>query len=94
MMKRKFNVKKLRKTFNEAERLGVKKNGDYSEVGGPDNIGDIGVNGLSVRLYDKVCRLYNLTHSRKKPNFESLRDTCIDIVNYGAYAVMILDGEW
>ena len=89
-----LNVKKLKAVFKEAKELGERKNADYHKDSGPDNIGDMGLDGISVRLYDKVCRLYSLTRKTDDPNFESIRDTLLDIVNYSAYGVMIQDKEW
>jgi hypothetical protein len=68
----------------------VSKQNDY----GPDNIrlapgGPL--NGLRVRLYDKIARLSNLIDTGATPENESLRDTMIDIANYGVIGVMILD---
>jgi hypothetical protein len=68
----------------------VSKQNDY----GPDNIrrspgGPL--NGLTVRLYDKIARLNNLLETGATPENESLRDTFIDIANYGVIGVMILD---
>ncbi len=78
----------------EAMKLAIRKNADYSgdKI---DNISLTGVNGISVRLLDKVSRAYNLS-SGKDPMIkdESLRDTFIDIVNYAVFAVMMIDGAW
>lgn len=68
----------------------ISKQNDY----GPDNIrlapgGPL--NGLRVRLYDKIARLSNLIDTGATPENESLRDTFIDIANYGVIGVMILD---
>jgi len=68
----------------------VKKQNDY----GPDNIRKSPggpLNGLTVRLYDKLARLNNLLETGATPENESLRDTLIDIANYGVIGVMILD---
>lgn len=71
----------------------VKKQNDY----GPNNIQNAPggpLNGLQVRLYDKMSRLVNLIQSGKKPENESLRDTFVDIANYGVIGMMILDGKF
>lgn len=68
----------------------VKKQKDY----GPDNIRKSPggpLNGLTVRLYDKLARLNNLLETGATPENESLRDTFIDIANYGVIGTMILD---
>ena len=68
----------------------VRKQRDY----GPDNIRRSpggALNGLTVRLYDKIARLNNLISTGATPENESLRDTFIDIANYGVIGIMILD---
>lgn len=68
----------------------VKKQKDY----GPDNIRKAPggpLNGLSVRLHDKIARLSNLLETGATPENESLRDTFVDIANYGVIGVMLLD---
>lgn len=74
----------------EAYDILIAKQKDY----GPDNINKSpggAMNGLTVRLYDKIARLNNLTQNNKKPEFESLRDTFIDIMNYATIGIMLLD---
>ena len=71
----------------------VQKHDDY----GPDNISDApggALNGLSVRLHDKVARLNNLLSNHKKPKNETIQDTFIDILNYALIALLVLDGKW
>lgn len=78
---------------DELIELMVKKNQDY----GSSNIMDApggAENGLAVRLHDKVARLTNLLATDSKPNYESIRDTFIDIANYGMIGVLVLDGQW
>jgi len=79
--------------YEELLAILVSKQADY----GPNNIqlapgGPL--NGLQVRLYDKMSRLINLIASGADPENESLRDTFIDIANYGAIGVMVLDGTF
>lgn len=76
--------------YQELQDILVKKQKDY----GPNNIRNAPggpLNGLSVRLYDKMSRLKNLIESGATPENESLRDTFIDIANYGVIGLMILD---
>ena len=73
--------------------LMVKKHNDY----GPSNISDApggALNGLSVRLHDKVARLNNLLSNEKEPENESIQDTFIDILNYAIIALLVIDGKW
>jgi hypothetical protein len=77
----------------EAVSLLVKKHKDY----GPTNISHApggALNGLSVRLHDKVARLGNLLASGKSPQNESIRDTLIDILNYAVIALLVIDEKW
>lgn len=77
----------------DAIALMVEKHSDY----GSSNITDApggALNGLSVRLHDKVARLNNLLSNNKTPNFESLEDTFVDIVNYAIIALLVMRGEW
>lgn len=81
------------RTFNEARALLLSKHQDY----GPKNIANAPggpLNGILVRLYDKIARLENLTATGAKPNHESLRDTLIDVGNFGIIGVLVVDGNW
>jgi hypothetical protein len=62
-------------------------NNILSTPGGP-------LQGIAVRLYDKVARLDNLTKTGNAPQNESIHDTLIDIANYAVIAMMVQDGEW
>ncbi len=44
--------------------------------------------GIVVRLTDKMQRLFQMTQPGAKPNFESVEDTAIDIINYAAMFIM------
>ena len=77
----------------KAIELLVQKHNDY----GPSNISDAPggpLNGLSVRLHDKVARLNNLLSNNKEPQNESVQDTFIDILNYALIALLVIDGKW
>ena len=69
-----------------------KKQMDYSS----DNITRFGLRGVIIRMYDKWCRLENLTkeHATIHVKDESLRDTLLDMANYAIIGVMLLDGDW
>ena len=80
-------------TYIKAIDLLVQKHDDY----GSTNISDApggALNGLSVRLHDKVARLNNLLSNHKKPKNETIEDTFIDILNYAIIALLVLDGKW
>jgi len=76
-----------------AGNLLLQKHKDY----GPKNIaGAPGgpLNGLRVRMWDKTARINHLIDSGATPENESLRDSFIDLLNYSAIALMVLDGNW
>ncbi len=79
--------------YAEAADLLLRKHRDY----GPGNIaGSPGgpLNGLRVRLYDKLARLNNLLDQDREPEFETLVDTLMDIGNYGLIGVLVERGDW
>ena len=81
------------KVYKEAEVLLISKHKDY----GPKNIsGSPGgpLNGLRVRMHDKLARINNLIDSGATPENESLRDSFIDMANYALIAMLVIDGDW
>ena len=79
--------------YHEAQSILVKKQLDY----GPKNIAFSPggpVNGLRVRMHDKLSRINNLIDSGATPENESLRDSFLDMMNYSAIGLMVLDGDW
>jgi hypothetical protein len=79
--------------LDSAGNLLLSKHHDY----GPKNIaGSPGgpINGLRVRMWDKIARINNLVDNNKNPNNESLRDSFLDLLNYSAIALMVLDNNW
>lgn len=73
----------------EALELFKKKNKDYG-----DSFATYGPIGVIVRIGDKISRLNSITKSGiNMVNDESLRDTLIDLHNYSAMAVMLMDEE-
>lgn len=79
--------------FDSAGELLLKKHHDY----GPHNIGNSPggpLNGLRVRMWDKMARINNLLDKGATPENESLRDSFLDLLNYSAIALMVLDGKW
>ena len=79
--------------FDGAGNLLLKKHRDY----GPTNISlspGGPLNGLRVRMHDKTARINHLIDSGATPENESLRDSFVDLLNYAAIALMVLDGVW
>lgn len=75
------------KVQSEAFDLFKKKNQDYG-----DAFATFGPVGVIVRMGDKINRLTSVTKNGVTLiNNESLRDTLIDLHNYSAMAVMLLD---
>lgn len=71
----------------EAVELFEKKNKDYG-----DAFATYGPIGVIVRMGDKISRLNSVTKSGiTMVNTESVRDTLIDLHNYAAMAIMLID---
>tara|TARA_B100000900_G_scaffold302365_1_gene260946 strand:+ start:2211 stop:2480 length:270 start_codon:yes stop_codon:yes gene_type:complete len=71
----------------EAFELFCKKNKDYG-----DAFATYGPIGVIVRIGDKINRLVSVSKNGiNMVNDESLRDTLIDLHNYSAMAVMLMD---
>ena len=74
---------------NEAISLFKKKNQDYG-----DSFANFGPVGVIVRMGDKINRLSSITKSSVSlVKTESIRDTLIDLHNYAAMAIMLMDEE-
>jgi len=83
----------LAKKFAEAQALLLKKHNDY----GPKNISQSPggpLNGLRVRMWDKLARINNLVDNGVTPSNESLRDSFIDMANYAIIGMKVIDGDW
>lgn len=75
------------KVQTEALNLFRKKNQDYG-----DAFANYGTVGVLVRLSDKISRAVSISNkSVTLINDESLRDTLIDLHNYAAMAIMLMD---
>jgi hypothetical protein len=87
------SVKHLDTILQELQYIMLKKHEDY----GPMNIsGAPGgpMNGLRVRMYDKLARLNNLVNSGDTPNYESIEDTLLDLANYAIIGLLVQRGQW
>lgn len=77
----------LQTVQKEALTLFEKKNKDYG-----DAFANFGTIGVLVRLSDKISRAVSISKSSVTlVNDESLRDTLIDLHNYAAMAIMLMD---
>ena len=82
-------VDQMKAVQNEGLELFKKKNTDYG-----DAFANYGVVGVLVRMGDKIARLQSITTKCVNlVNTESLRDTLIDLHNYSAMAIMLLDED-
>lgn len=80
-------VSQMIEVQSEALELFKRKNADYGDAFA--NYGSIGV---IVRMGDKIQRLMSVTKSGiNYVNTESIRDTLIDLHNYAAMAIMLID---
>jgi len=80
-------VFQLIKVQDEARELFRKKNTDYG-----DAFATYGTVGVLMRMSDKLLRLQSITKSQVTLiDSEKIRDTLIDLHNYSAMAVMLLD---
>jgi hypothetical protein len=78
---------------DELASLLLKKHKDY----GPKNISHSpggALNGLRVRMHDKIARINHLIDSGSSPENESLEDSFKDLANYSIISMMVLRGKW
>ena len=80
-------IEQMQKVQTEGLELFKKKNQDYG-----DAFANYGIVGVLVRMGDKIARAQSITKKGVSlVNTESLRDTLIDLHNYSAMAIMLLD---
>jgi hypothetical protein len=87
------SIENLETILGELTTIMVRKHEDY----GPMNIaGAPGgpMNGLRVRMYDKLARLNNLVDTGDTPNYESIEDTLLDLANYAIIGLLVQRGQW
>ena len=82
-------VLQMEKVQNEGLELFKKKNKDYG-----DAFANYGPIGVMVRMGDKMQRLVSISKNGiNLVSDESIRDTFIDLHNYAAMAIMLIDEE-
>ena len=80
-------VQQLQQIQTEALELFKKKNADYG-----DAFADYGPTGVLVRMGDKIRRFQSIkSNGITLVANEKLRDTLMDLHNYSAMAIMLLD---
>ena len=79
--------------YVELEDLLLSKHKDY----GPKNIADApggALNGLRVRMHDKMARINHLIDNKQEARHEPLEDSFKDLANYAIIALLVLRGKW
>lgn len=77
----------MKKIQNESYELFIQKNTDYG-----DAFAEYGTIGVLIRIQDKLKRSLSITKNGVTLiNDESIRDTLIDLHNYAAMGVMLID---
>ena len=80
-------VKQMTEIQREALELFTRKNADYG-----DAFAQYGVIGVLMRIEDKIQRSLSITKNGiNLVNDEKIRDTLLDLHNYAAMALMLLD---
>ena len=80
-------ISQMKTVQEEALELFIKKNTDYG-----DAFATYGTVGVIVRMGDKIQRLLSVSNKGVSlVDNESLRDTLIDLHNYAAMGIMLLD---
>jgi hypothetical protein len=78
---------------DELYMLLLSKHSDYGPLniaqspGGP-------LNGLRVRMWDKIARINHLIDNGGDAQHEPLEDSYKDLANYAIIALMVLRGKW
>ena len=82
-----YRVVQMKAVQDEALELFSKKNRDYG-----DAFAEYGPVGVLIRMGDKLKRLISISQNGVTlVNNEGMRDTLIDLHNYAAMAIMLLD---
>ena len=80
-------INQMKIVQKEGLELFKKKNADYG-----DAFANYGAIGVLVRMGDKISRCQSISNkSVSMVDSESLRDTLIDLHNYAAMAIMLID---
>ncbi len=80
-------IKQMESIQAKALELFTKKNADYG-----DAFAKYGIIGVLIRMEDKLQRSISITKNKVSlVEDESIRDTLLDLHNYSAMALMLLD---
>ena len=83
----------VREVMKELGDLLISKHRDY----GPKNVSlspGGPINGLRVRMHDKMARINNLVDNQQEARHEPLEDSFKDLANYGIIGLLVLRGKW
>ena len=83
----------VREVMKELGDLLISKHRDY----GPKNVSHSPggpINGLRVRMHDKMARINNLVDNQQEARHEPLEDSFKDLANYGIIGLLVLRGKW
>lgn len=83
----------MNNVVEELSSLLLSKHRDY----GPKNISLApggALNGLRVRMHDKLARINNLVDNDADPQHESMEDSFKDMANYAIIGLLVLRGQW
>jgi hypothetical protein len=83
----------VRDVMLELGDLLISKHRDY----GPKNVSHSPggpINGLRVRMHDKMARINNLVDNQQEARHEPLEDSFKDLANYGIIGLLVLRGKW
>jgi hypothetical protein len=77
----------MREIQKQGYELFLKKNIDYG-----DSFAKYGIIGVLMRIEDKIQRVMTITYNGVNlVNDEGIKDTLLDLHNYAAMALMLLD---
>jgi hypothetical protein len=77
----------------DAVRLVAQKDEDYNTGISRDDYFPLGLQSYAQMVHVKALRLVTLALTPRKPNFESARDTCLDLINYASFCADWLDRQ-
>jgi hypothetical protein len=85
-----YRIYQMRAVHKEAINLFARKNVDYG-----DSFAEHGPIGVIIRMGDKLSRITRLSRNGniQLVKDESMRDTLLDLHNYSAMALMLIDEQ-
>jgi hypothetical protein len=93
-------LESLQKTFSSCLEIAKKKNADYATGEDPfknlrssEIIGVAPEKAILVRMMDKMSRISNLLNKPPAVVDESIQDTLMDLCNYSALLIALLESK-